>query len=82
MMSAALNSDMQMAVADAVRLVNSHSGQASVRLKFNSGDVPELDFVANSARVLGDRFVFTAGFETFDGSIRELADIHAELIRR
>jgi len=72
--------DLHRAVADAVQLVNTHSGQACVRLRFQSGEVPELDFVANSASLHGEKFVFTAGFEKFDGMVGELAGIRAELI--
>ncbi len=81
MMSAALNPGLQTAVADAVRMVNTQPGMTCVRLKF-AGEPAEIDFVANSADLLGDRFTFTAGFQTFDGSVRELADIRTELIRR
>ncbi len=67
------------AVADAVNLVNSHSGQACVHLRFAEYEEP-IDFVANAGFVRGEQFVFTAGFESIEGSIRELADIRAELI--
>jgi hypothetical protein len=70
---------LQQAVADAVRLVNAHSGQACVRLQFNA-DVAEVDLVANSASLQGDRFQFTAGFQTVDGTIGELANIRTEVI--
>lgn len=69
------------AVASAVDLVNRHPGEASIVLRFGGVDVPEIDFVANSARLEGERFMFTAGFEKFDGSVRELSDIRAELIQ-
>lgn len=75
------NVELRKAVADAVHLVNNHSGQAAVRLVFDSVDIPALDFVANSATFQGDSFVFTSGFETFDGTLGELKDIRAEVIR-
>ena len=74
--------ELRQAVTDVVKLVNSHSGQASVRLTFNSKEYPAVDFVANSGSFQGDNFCFTSGFETYDGSIEELKDIRAELIRR
>ncbi|MFH1748190.1 MAG: hypothetical protein ABIG44_14240 [Planctomycetota bacterium] len=72
--------ELQRAVSQAVKLVNAHSGQTSVHLCFRSMDFPEIDFVANSASIQGDKFHFTAGFETFDGSVTELTDIRAQLI--
>jgi hypothetical protein len=77
-----MKTDLQRAVMDAVNLVNTHSGQTSVRLLFNSDEMPELDFVANSAVLRGQQFEFTAGFETYGGSIEELLDIRAEVIDR
>ncbi len=74
------DSHLRKAVTDAVDLVNSHSGAASVRLEFNSEAVPPLDFVANSGSFEGENFIFTAGFETYGGSVEELKDIRAELI--
>lgn len=71
---------LRKAVSDAVDLVNSHSGATSVRLEFKVAGLPPLDFVANSGIFEGDRFMFTAGFERYDGSIRDLKHIHAELI--
>lgn len=71
---------LRKAVTDAVDLVNSHSGAASVRLEFNSETVPPIDFVANSGSFEGENFVFTAGFETYGGSMEELKNIRAELI--
>mgnify|MGYP003573953360 CR=1 FL=1 len=75
------NDQLQRAVADAVQLVNDHSGQACVRLLFNSGDDGPIDFVANAASLQGDHFTFRSGFETFDGRLAELADIRTDLIR-
>ncbi len=72
---------MQQAVADAVRFVNAHAGQASVRLSFMSPDFGDVDFVANSASLAGDRFSFSTGLETVDGKIAELTGIRAELIQ-
>ncbi len=74
------DSHLRKAVTDAVDLVNSHSGAASVRLEFNSETAPPLDFVANSGSVEGEHFTFTAGFETYGGSVEELKGIRAELI--
>ena len=79
-MAVAQNVELQQAVADAVNLVNTHSGQASVRLWFNSAEFGEVDFVANSASLQGDKFSFAAGFETYDGLVAELANIKTELI--
>ena len=75
-----IDSHLRKAVTDAVDLVNSHSGAASVRLEFNSESVPPIDFVANSGSFEGENFIFTAGFETYGGSVDELKDIRAELI--
>ncbi len=74
------DSHLRKAVTDAVDLVNSHSGAASVRLEFNSATVPPVDFVANSGSVEGEHFTFTAGFETYGGSVDELKGIQTELI--
>ena len=75
------NPELQRAVASAVDLVNTHSGETTVRLRFNDDDTePEADFVANSASLNNGAFVFTAGFETYSGRIGDLAGIHAELI--
>ena len=81
-MLGAQSANMQSAVASAVKLVNDHAGQAAIRLRFNSTELSEVDFVANSASLQGERFVFTAGFESFGGTLSELADIHAALISR
>ena len=73
--------ELQRAVANAVDLVNRHSGETTVRLRFRSEDPqPEVDFVANSASFDEGAFVFTAGFETYSGSIQDLTDIRTELI--
>ena len=74
------DSHLRKAVTDAVDLVNSHSGAASVRLEFNSETVPPVDFVANSGTFEGETFTFTAGFETYGGSMNELKGIQTELI--
>jgi len=76
-----MNPELRRAVAHAVDLVNSHSGQTCVRLRF-SGDPAEIDFVANAARMKDEAFEFQAGFETYGGRLEELSDIRAELIRR
>ena len=78
----AASQDLRRAVTEAVKQVNAHSGRACVHLRFQSGEPPELEFLANSGRVLGEKFIFTAGFETYDGSIDELASIRTELVDR
>lgn len=75
-----MNPDMRRAVADAVSLVNTHSGHTAIRLLFASGADPEVDFVANSAVLRGKTFEFTAGFETYGGSVDELSEISATVI--
>lgn len=67
-------------VRDAVELVNRHSGKTAVRLMFQDDGAVEIDFVANSARITGGAFEFVAGFETYGGSVDELAQIDARLI--
>ena len=74
-----MNSELRRAVVEAVDLVNSHSGQTSVHLRF-ADDPAEIDFVANSARLQGARFEFQAGFETDGGSVEELSGIKTEVI--
>ncbi len=69
-------------VANAVKLVNDHAGLAAVRLRFQSPELSEVDFVANSASLKGDRFSFVAGIDTFDGTVSELAEIEAAVIGR
>ncbi|MCG3127555.1 MAG: hypothetical protein CHACPFDD_02418 [Phycisphaerae bacterium] len=71
---------LRTSVEDAIKLVNLHSGQANVRLWFNTQ--PPYDFIANSGTLQGDNFVFTAGFETIEGRIHDLREIRAELINR
>ena len=66
--------ELHRAVMQAVELVNAHSGQTSVHLRF-ADDPADIDFVANSATMLGERFEFQAGFETYGGSVEELSDI-------
>ncbi len=80
-MPVAQNTQLEQAVADAVRLVNNHSGQTNVTLRFNSAEFGEVDFIAHTASLKGDRFVFSSGFETFDGRLDELSHIKAEVIR-
>lgn len=79
-MIAAPSGQIARAVADAVKLVNANSGNACVRLRFNE-DAGEVDFVANSATISGESFEFISGFDSFGGSLRELADIRAEVIQ-
>lgn len=82
-MTVEMQPEMHRAVANAVNMVNLHSGETSVRLRFRSDNrEPELDFVANSASLTKGGFEFTAGFETYTGSFEDLAEIHAELIGR
>ena len=69
---------IRQAVADAVQLVNANAGKANIHLLFR--DEPELDFVANAARIDGEVFEFTAGIESFSGRLEELAGIRSELI--
>jgi hypothetical protein len=79
-MAMVTSQELKRAVAEAVDQVNTHSGRACVHLRFNSADLPELEFLANSARLMGEKFLFTSGFETYDGSIEELASIRTEVI--
>jgi len=75
-----MKSEVQSAVASAVDLVNRNAGQTYVHLRF-ADDPAEVDFVANAASFAGGRFEFKAGFETYGGSVDELADVRAELIK-
>ncbi|MGD8453961.1 MAG: hypothetical protein PVJ57_19265 [Phycisphaerae bacterium] len=75
------NPDLAADLANAVHLVNAHSGQAAVCLRFASGEADELDFIANSAAMQGDQFEFTAGIETYTGRVAELAEVRAEVIQ-
>lgn len=79
-MTAIMNAELQRAVKSAVNLVNSHSGQTCVHLRF-SDDASDVDFIANAARVSGGSFEFQAGFETYGGSVEELSDIRVEIIQ-
>ena len=74
-----MNQELRRAIAQAVDLVNSHSGQASVHLRF-ANDPSAIDFIANSARLQEGRFEFQAGFETYGGSLEELSEISTEVI--
>lgn len=71
--------ELRRAVMQAVNLVNAHSGQTSVHLRF-ADDPSAIDFVANSARIQGERFEFQSGFETYGGAVEELSDIKTEVI--
>lgn len=66
------------AVDQAVKVVNAHQGETCVHVTF-AGE-PEIDFVANSARLDGEAFEFRAGFETLAGRVAEVAAIRAEVI--
>lgn len=74
--------ELQNAVNSAVNLVNHHSGQTSVHLRFNDGEPAEIDFVANAASLSGRSFEFVAGYETYGGSLDELVEITAKVIDR
>ena len=50
-----MSQELRRAVMQAVNLVNAHSGQTSVHLRF-ADDPAAVDFVANSARIQGERF--------------------------
>ncbi len=78
--SAASAEALRKAVLDVVELVNAHSGAASVRLEFNSEVEPKVDFIAHAAEFDDDKFTFTAGFETYSGTLDELEGIRAKLI--
>lgn len=71
------------ALHDAVRKVNANGGQTCVLFKFAGPDgvAEEVEFLANQAKLSGDRFEFSCGFERIDGRISELAGISAELLR-
>ena len=81
-MAVGTSHELKRAVAEAVSQVNAHSGRACVHLRFNSVELPELEFLANSGSLVGERFAFTSGFDTYDGSIAELASIRTEVIDR
>ena len=72
---------LPLAVAKAVEVVNTHSGQTTVHLRF-ANDPYDLDFIANAARLQDGRFEFQAGFETYGGSVEELSEIKTEIIAR
>jgi hypothetical protein len=74
-----VTSELRRAVMQAVDLVNAHSGQTSVHLRF-ADEPTTIDFVANAARMQGGTFEFQAGFETYGGSVEELSDIKTEVI--
>ena len=76
-----MNPELRRAVADAVELVNSHSGRTCVSLRF-SQEPTVINFVANAARMHGEAFEFQAGFETYGGQLEELSEIRTELIKR
>ena len=81
-MAVGTSHELKRAVAEAINQVNAHSGRACVHLRFNSVELPELEFLANSGSLVGERFAFTSGFDTYDGSIAELASIRTEVIDR
>jgi hypothetical protein len=71
--------ELRRAVAEAIDLVNSHSGQTTVHLRF-ANDASGIDFVANSGRLQDGIFEFQAGFETYGGSVDELSEIKTQVI--
>ncbi len=73
-----MHGPIQSAVADAVNLVNRHSGKTTIHLRFV--DTGEIDIIANAATFTDGAFEFQAGFETVGGSIDELLSIQAEVI--
>lgn len=75
-----MGTELNRAVADAVQLVNGNAGQICVRLRF-ADDTPEIDFIANAARIEGSIFEFTAGYESYSGDVAELAHINAHVIQ-
>jgi hypothetical protein len=81
MQGAHVSAELRRAVAEAIALVNSHSGHTSVHLRFVN-DPSEIDFIANSGRLQGTAFEFQAGFETYAGSVDELSEIKTEVIGR
>lgn len=74
-----MNAELQRAVATAVDLVNGNAGQTCVRLRFRD-DSPEIDIIANGATLEGATFEFTAGYESYLGSVDELVQINAHVI--
>jgi len=74
-----MHPNLHRAVAEAIDVVNAHSGQTTVHLRF-ADDPAELDFVANAAALRDGSFEFHAGFETYSGSLEELSDIRTEVI--
>ncbi|MGE0479257.1 MAG: hypothetical protein AB7Q17_02175 [Phycisphaerae bacterium] len=80
-MTTRVSPEIGRAVADAVRLVNQHSGRMCIQLRY-CDDPTTIDFVANRAQLNGGDFEFVAGFETYAGRIDDVADIRAELISR
>jgi hypothetical protein len=77
----AVQSELGHIIRDVVRMVNENSGQTNVRLRY-CDDCDEISFVANSARLDGSNFEFVAGFETYCGSVQDLADLSATVIDR
>lgn len=71
--------EIRRAVADAVALVNKRPGRTMVRLRF-AEDALEVDFVANSAKLEGERFTFMSGVEAYEGNLREIAEASAQAI--
>jgi len=76
-----MNTMLKTAIVDAVDMVNSHAGQTRVLMRFVD-DPTGYDFIANAARIHGGLFEFQAGFDSYSGSLDELSEIKAELIKR
>lgn len=76
-----VRSELNNVIRDVVRMVNENSGQTSVRLRY-CDDCDDINFVANSARLDGCSFEFVAGFETYCGTVEDLADLSANVIGR
>ncbi len=77
-MMTTVETDLKRALNEAVEMVNGHSGATTVRLEYDGS--PPIDFVANSGSFEGESFVFTAGFETYGGTLDQLRDVRARLI--
>lgn len=77
-MMTTVETNLKKALNEAVRLVNGHSGATTVRLEYDGA--PPIDFVANSGSFEGENFVFTAGFETYGGTLDQLRNVRAQLI--
>ncbi len=73
------DNDVGLHLRQAIETVNHHAGQTCVRLRF-ADDPDEIDFIANSARLIDGAFEFQAGIETLSGSIEELSAVRVDVI--